>query len=320
MQEMFLSVPAGQPLQPVLDALPADPQLAVHIRLARGTWREKITLLRPHTTLEGEGADATLIVWQDAATDPAPDHGKRGTFRTATLRTDGEQITLCGLHIRNDAAPRERAGQAIALYADGDGFTCRDCRLSGAQDTLFTAPLPLKEMQPGGFVGPKQFALRIPQRQVYQRCRIEGDVDFIFGGAAAWFEDCDLVSIDGRGDTSAPTTGYVTAASTPEGQVYGYVFHRCRFLSEGCSPQSVYLGRPWRPHARTVLLNCFLGEHIRPEGWHDWGKEQFHTAGYYAEFGSTGTGAAGQRAAFAHQLTSEEAAAYTLSRFMETAP
>ena len=321
MNELLISLTPDQSLQVALDALPAGADTPVRIRLSEGVWREKITLTRPNTTLEGAGADRTTILWDDAATDPMEgETGHRGTFRTATLRTDGEHITLRGLHIRNGAVPRERAGQAIALYADGDGFLCEDCRLSGAQDTLFTAPLPPREAQPGGFIGPKRFAPRVPQRQVYRRCRIEGDVDFIFGSAAAWFEDCDIVSIDGREDRSAPFGGYATAASTPEGQRYGYVFNRCRFLSEGCPDGSVYLGRPWRAFARTVLLRCELGAHIRPEGWHDWNKPTFPETGLYAEYACYGPGAAGERVPYARRLSDAEAEAYTLEQFLATAP
>jgi pectin methylesterase-like acyl-CoA thioesterase len=39
--------------------------------------------------------------------------------------------------------------------------------------------------------------------------------------------------------------GYVTAASTPLGQKYGYVFFHCT-LSSKAAEQTVYLGRPWR--------------------------------------------------------------------------
>ena len=285
MNELLISLTPDQSLQAALDALPAGADTPVRIRLSEGAWREKITLTRPNTTLEGAGADRTTLPWDDAAT-----------------------------------APRERAGQAIALYADGDGFLCEDCRLSGAQDTLFTAPLPPREAQPGGFIGPKRFAPRVPQRQVYRRCRIEGDVDFIFGSAAAWFEDCDIVSIDGRADRSAPFGGYATAASTPEGQRYGYVFNRCRFLSEGCPDGSVYLGRPWRAFARTVLLRCELGAHIRPEGWHDWNQPTFPETGLYAEYACYGPGAAGEPVPSARRLSDAEAEAYTLEEFLATAP
>ena len=244
---------------------------------------------------------------------------KRGTFRSYTLLVDAPDITLRGLTVENAAGyPREKSGQCVALYADGDRFLCEDCALVSHQDTLFTAPLPPKEVEKNGFIGPKQFAPRTPQRQTYRRCRISGDVDFIFGGAAAWFEDCDIVFDDGRGETRTGDAGYCTAASTPEGQRFGYVFDRCRFVSTGNERGTVLLGRPWREFAKTVLLHCELGAHIKPEGWGDWGKAAFHEHGYYAEYGCTGPGARGCRADFVHALTDEEAAAITYEAFLHS--
>ena len=302
-------------LQRALDSLPQDGSPAL-LRLAPGIYREKVVLARPNTTLEGAGADCTRIVWGDAAYTLLADGRKRGTFRTATLRTDAPGITLRGLTIENDAGPREVAGQAIALYADGDGLLCEDCRLLGAQDTLFTAPLPPKEIEKDGFIGPKQHAPRVAQHHVYRRCLICGDVDFIFGGAAAWFDRCTIKSIDGRSDRSAPYVGYATAASTPEGQRLGYVFSHCRFVGEGVPEGSVYLGRPWREFAKTVLIDCELGAHIAPAGFHDWNKPAAHDTAFYAECGSFGPGAAGERCAFSRALSREEAGSLTLSAFL----
>ena len=284
-------------LQRTLDTLPAGDE-PVEVRLEAGTYREKCTLSRAHVTLCGAGAEKTRIVWDDGAVTILPDGMKRGTFRTATLMVDAPHVTLRHLTVQNGAAPREAVGQAVALYADGDGFTCEDCRLLSFQDTLFTAPLPTREIEKNGFIGPKQFAPRVPQRHTYRRCLIAGDVDFIFGGAAAWFEDCELRSVDGRSDRTAPYVGYVTAASTPEGQAYGYVFSRCRFTHEGLPAGSVYLGRPWRNYAQTLLVDCWLGEHIHPDGFHDWNKRDAHGTIAYAECRSHGPGAGKSRAPF----------------------
>lgn len=301
-------------LQSCLDRLP-EGDAPVVVRLMPGVYREKVVLSRPNTTLEGENALTTRIVWDDGALTLLSDGKKRGTFRTATLRTDGDGIILKNLTVENAAGPRETAGQAIALYADGNGFTCENCRLLGAQDTLFTAPLPPKEFEKDGFVGPKRYAPRRPQRQIYRRCEIRGDIDFIFGGAAAWFEECDIVSIDGRGDRTRPCAGYAAAPSTPEGQAFGYVFRRCRFRGDGVARGSVYLARPWRDYARMVLLNCALGDHIAPEGFHDWEKPRARENAFFAEFGSTGPGAEGTRAPFVRSLCDEQARDFTPERF-----
>lgn len=309
--------PGENALQTAIQQLPADDTPAT-LHLVPGEYREKVVLSRANTTIEGDSAASTTIVWDDGANEMMPDGLKRGTFRSYTMLVDAAHVTLRNLTIRNAAAPREKVGQAVALYVDGDYFTCEDCVLMSFQDTLFTAPLPPKEVEKNGFLGPKQFTPRNTQRHTYRRCRISGDVDFIFGGAAAWFEDCDIINVDGREERNGPCGGYATAASTPQGQKYGYIFHNCRFLGEGVDPHSIYLGRPWREYAKTVLLRCYIGEHIRPEGWHDWGKAIFHEVGFYAEYGCTGPGTAGPREDYVRTLTDEEAAAITYEDFMQS--
>ena len=294
-------------LMEAIAALPKD-NTPVTLQLEAGEYREKCVLSRPNTTLVGAGADKTRIVWGDGAFEILKGGMKRGTFRTATLLIDGDSVTMKNLTVENDASPREKVGQAVALYVDAQHFVCEDCVLLSYQDTLFTAPLPPKEVEKNGFIGPKQFTPRMRQKHTYRRCLIRGDVDFIFGGAAAWFEECEIRSADGRVDKSTPFGGYATAASTPEGQQYGYVFHRCRFTGENVPDASVYLGRPWREFAKTVLIDCELGAHIHPEGWCEWAGRGAAGGVVYAERGCYGAGALGERAAFAKVW--EEATTY----------
>ena len=304
----------GDSIQSAIDALPADGQPAC-IRLAPGTYREKVELRRPDTILQGAGADKTSIVWEDAATDLHPDGRKNGTFRSYTLLVLADRCRVKNLAVRNDAGRRPDSGQCIALFAEGDGFVCENCELVSCQDTLFTGPLPPREVIPGGFLGPTQLLPRRAQRQTYLRCVIKGDVDFIFGGAAAWFEDCEIICT--RRDGREPG-GYATAASTPAGQKYGYVFNYCWFVGEDVPEGSFYLGRPWREYARTILRECYIGAHIRPEGWDDWGKKDFPRTGLYAEYGCFGPGSAVEQRAFSRQLTKEEAAAITYEDFLSS--
>ena len=129
-------------LTQALALLPEDASVPARIELSPGVYREKAVVARANTEIVGAGMEKTRIVWGDGAKELLPDGMKRGTFRTATLRIDAPNVKLCHLCVENDAAPREAAGQAIALYADGDLFVAEDCKLLGAQDTLFTAPLP----------------------------------------------------------------------------------------------------------------------------------------------------------------------------------
>lgn len=205
------------------------------------------------------------------------------TFRTQTVLADGNNILFRKCTFENIAGPGEKAGQAIALYIDGDNIICEDCVIKGNQDTLFIAPLPPKEYEIDGFLGPKQFTPRYERTAIFRNCIIEGSVDFIFGGATCYFEGCTFIS-------NAP--GYVFAPCTPEGVKEGFVARDCRFEpSEGVDAESCFIARPWREYGKVKLIDCYLGPHINPEGWDDWGKTEAHSTILFEEYNSYGPGA-----------------------------
>ena len=192
------------------------------------------------------------------------------TFRTASVLVDGNDITFRRCTFENTAGRGEDVGQAIALYLDGDGICLEDCVLKGHQDTLFLAPLPPKEYEKDGFLGPKQFTPRTPRTVYFKRCLIEGGVDFIFGGATAYFDDCEFRSVE---------PGFVFAPSTPEEVDTGFVARNCRFTRNDpveVPDASCYVARPWREIAKVRLENCEYGPHIHPDIWDDWGKKDAH--------------------------------------------
>ena len=253
------------------------------IFVKKGTYKEKLIVPSWLTNIEicGEDRDNTIITYDDHANVfiPGTDR-KMGTFRTYTVRVDGNDITFRNITIENNAA---RLGQAVALHTQGDRLTFVNCRILGNQDTVYT----------GG----------INTRLYFKDCHIEGTTDFIFGPSTAWFENCTILS---------RTDSYITAASTPQNVEYGYVFNRCKIVAaEGVS--RVYLGRPWRPYAHTLFMNCQLGKHILPVGWHNWNNTQNETTARYCEYDNHGEGAATkERAAWTRQLTRKEAAKVTL--------
>ena len=194
-------------------------------------------------------------------------------------------IEICGqsafknITIENNAA---RLGQAVALHTEGDRLVFTDCRLLGNQDTVYTGM--------GG------------TRLYFDNCYIEGTTDFIFGPSTAWFENCEIHS---------KQNSYITAASTPEGTRYGYVFNRCH-LTAAAGVDKVYLGRPWRPWAHTLFMNCEMGAHIVPAGWHNWGDTANEKTARYEEYNNSGAGAStAQRVGWSRQLTKKEAAQVT---------
>lgn len=255
------------------------------IFVKKGIYKERVEITAPHAELIGEDAESTVITYDYYANMPMENGEKRGTFRSYTMLINTDNFLCRNITVRNDAGFGKDIGQAIAVYAEGDMISFENCRILGHQNTLFTGPLPLKEIEKGGFRGPTEFAERKQGRQFYKDCYIQGDVDFIFGSAAAFFDNCELHSLD-RGEK---INGYVSAASTYEGAKYGHIFTNCRFTGE-CAPSSVYLGRPWRDYAKTVLINCYFGRHICPEGFHDWNKTAARQTVGYCIYNCSGEG------------------------------
>ena len=205
------------------------------------------------------------------------------------------------LTIANDAGPGSLVGQAIAAYVDSARAVFRRVKLLGNQDTLFCAPLPEKEREKDKKLGPRTFAPRRTSAQYYQNCEIAGDIDFIFGGADALFEQCTLRTVNNHIPRS-----FVTAPSGPADGL-GFVFWDCDLVSD-CPAGTVYLGRPWRPTGKTTMLDCRLGAHIAPDGFSPWNDRTDTGLASFAEEGSSGAGAA-PRPAWVNEPSAADAAA-----------
>lgn len=251
------------------------------IYVKKGTYKEKLIIPSFLSNIEicGESRDETIITYDDHANIPMNDGRKMGTFRTYTLKIEGNNITLKNITIENNAP---RMGQAVALHTEGDKLVFVNCRFLGNQDTVYT-----------GIEGTRLY---------FKDCYIEGTTDFIFGPSVAWFENCEIRN---------KSNSYVTAASTPATQKYGYVFNNCRITCEE-GVDKCYLGRPWRPYAYTLFMNCELGKHIRKEGWHNWNNAENEKTARYMEYNNYGDGAdVSKRQAWTKQLTKKEAAKIT---------
>ncbi|MGF1923848.1 MAG: pectinesterase family protein [Bacteroidia bacterium] len=271
-------------VQEAINAVPDYRKVTTNIFIKNGVYKEKLNIStsKQFIRLVGESVEKTVLTYDDWAQKKNAFGEEKGTSGSASTYIYGNSFTAENITFQNTAGP---VGQAVALLVAGDKAKFINCRMLGFQDTLYTY----------GYAS----------RQYYYRCYIEGTVDFIFGSSTAVFEDCDIF---------CKKSGYVTASSSPDTSKYGYVFMNSRIVGDALD-QTFYLGRPWRPFAKTVFLNCDMGKMIKAEGWNNWGKEANEKTAFYAEYGSTGPGAnAKARVAWSHQLNQAEIKEYTMEK------
>ncbi|MGB3007771.1 MAG: pectinesterase family protein, partial [Chitinophagaceae bacterium] len=233
-------------IQDAIDALRVYPLAPITVYIKNGVYNEKIELPANNVdiTFVGENVDSTIITYNDYS-----GKGKHTTFTSYTAKISGNRFRAENITFANSAGP---VGQALALYVDADKAVFKNCKFLGNQDTIFT----------GGEYS----------RQLFVNCYIEGTTDFIFGPATAVFQNCTI---------RCKKNSFITAASTPKGKQFGFVFKECKIIADTNVTQ-LHLGRPWRAYAKTVFLNCELPKVIAPEGWNNWSNPENEKTVYYA--------------------------------------
>jgi pectin methylesterase-like acyl-CoA thioesterase len=274
-----------QTIQQAIDHAPQERDGRLVIAIRGGVYRERVVvpLDRPRVTFLGLGKDpsSTVITYDMSAAVAG------GTFLSSTVDVEGAEFEASNLTIENSYGP---GSQAVALSIHSDRAVLRHCRFIGWQDTLYAAS----------------------GRQYYEDSYIEGAVDFIFGNAQAVFENCEIHSAG---------AGYITAQSrTTSDGTGGFVLNRCK-LTAAEAGKGVYLGRPWRPYARVVLLSTLMGSHIDPAGWREWHPGETHSldTAFYAEYDSSGPGGSpARREPHTRFLSASEAKQFETKNFLSS--
>jgi pectinesterase len=274
-------------VQKAVDTCKAFPDKPVVIFIKNGVYKEKVVIPACNTrlTLIGENREKTIISFGDYF--DKINRGRNSTFYTYTLKIEADDFRAENLTIENTAGP---VGQAVALHVEGNRCSFKNCRILGHQDTLYVA-------------GENS-------RHYFADCYIEGTTDFIFGEATALFEHCTLCN---------KTDSYLTAASTPKGKPFGFVFMECRITAAAGVTQA-YLGRPWRDYASVAFIKCDIGNHISPQGWANWDKTSRDKTAVFIEYGNYGPGACTTgRVAWSRRLTDNAAVKYTKENILAPA-
>jgi pectinesterase len=275
-------------VQAAFDIVPLHNNKPVIIYIKNGIYKEKLHLdsTKNRVMLVGEDKFHTILTWSDHTGKLSPKGDTINTRSSWSCLIKADDFTARNITFQNDAG--FTAGQAVAMESDGDKAVFSNCRFIGNQDVLFTN--------------------NANSRQYYEHCYIEGTTDFIFGSSTVWFQQCHIYS---------KKNSHVTAAATPQEHAFGYVFSEC-ILTGDTSLHNVSLGRPWRPYAAVVYIHCFIGEHIRPEGWSNWNNTENYKTTRYSEFENYGPSAdPSKRVNWSKQLSAEEVKQYTLQQVLK---
>jgi len=269
-------------VQEAFNAVPDNSEKRTVIFLKNGIYKQKLVLTasKKNVTLLGESVEGVVLTYDDH-TGKVVGNDTINTWSSFSTSIEADGFVAENVTFENSAG---RLGQAVALMIKSDKVSLRHCRFIGNQDTFFT---------------------NTTGRVFVDSSYIEGTTDFIFGNAIAVFQDCLLHS---------KKKSHVTAASTPEGNKFGYVFVSCKLTADS-GINGVSLGRPWRPYAKVVYLHCSIGSHISSAGWDNWKNPENEKTAFYAEYQCSGPGSdVSGRVSWSHQLTDEQAAQYTVQK------
>ena len=284
-------------VQDAINAAPTGKTVPYTIFIKNGKYREKISIPsnKPYLFLIGESVANVILSWDDYSGKANPAGGTFGTSNSASVTFNAPDCGALNITFENTTGD---APQALAINVNADRCLFKNCRFLGGQDTILT--------NSGN------------NRQYFRNCYVDGVVDFIFGAAIAVFDSC-VVYPKNRVDNLSGS--YLTAANTPAGQTYGYVFRNC-IIPANRGVTSYVLGRPWQndgstspvSNTKVVFLNTKMSSSIKAQGWDVWNTSTNTALITYAEYNSTkfdGTPVdVSQRVSWSQQFNATQAAPY----------
>ncbi|MBL9189383.1 MAG: hypothetical protein JNK23_18005 [Opitutaceae bacterium] len=215
-------------VQAAIDAAPGNSPARTTIVIKPGTYAELLVIPaeKKNLTLRGTDRRETRIA--------AINNANLNPRRRELVSVEADDFRLENLTVHNTTP--KGGSQAEAIRVRADRVVLERCDFKSFQDTL-----------------------RLDGRVYVRECRIEGDVDFIWGGGTAYFDRCEIMAVH---------DGYLVQSRNGAGQ-FGYIFADCR-IDTAPGLRRFVLARvdPARfPHSQVVFLGCAMGKFVTPAGW-----------------------------------------------------
>jgi pectin methylesterase-like acyl-CoA thioesterase len=261
-------------VQAAVNSIASGSSTHTRIDIKAGSYTEKLTIAsRTNLCLVGASATTTILTYGDDNASAG------GTSASASVYVSANDFSAANLTFQNSFGS---GSQAVALRTTGQRQQFLNCRFVGYQDTLYTHS----------------------GSQYFRDCYVQGNTDYVFGGATAVLQNCEVRNVEGGSATTAPNTDIGTA--------YGIVFLGGKLTAaSGVKANSVALARPWGADGFAAFLNADLGAHILAAGFVAMSGNQPQNARLH-EYGSTGSGA-NPSSRSSYQLSASQAAGYTLA-------
>ena len=140
--------------------------------------------------------------------------------------------------------------QALAIWITGDQAVLNNIYTTSQQDTIYA----------GSISGGSGYAAR----QYWFRGKVTGDVDYIFGDAAAVFDHTTIYTT-WHGNTATGTETIEAqnkGSQTGSGSDYlsGYIMNSNIFTSQSNGMTALYFGRPYGHYSTWVMLNSLVDQ------------------------------------------------------------
>ncbi|KAK9282344.1 hypothetical protein L1049_005261 [Liquidambar formosana] len=262
------------------------------IYVTAGIYEEYVSIAKSkkYLMMIGDGINQTIITGNRSVADGST------TFNSSTFAVVATGFVAVNITIRNTAGAVKN--QAVALRNGADLSTFYSCSFEAYQDTLYAHSL----------------------RQFYRECDIYGTVDFIFGNAAAVFQNCNLYP---RLPMSWQFNAITAQGRTDPNQNTGTSIQNCTIraaddLASSNTSIQTFLGRPWKLYSRTVYMQSYMDSLINPAGWSIWSGDFALNTSYYAEYNNTGPGSnTTNRVTWSlPAINATDAANFTVSNFL----